>query len=57
MASSCNNSLDGSYIDKNDVSKVKDPALVVNDNVQNAKWLVVVDFNEKCNEYFRGIIL
>ena len=45
-ASSCSNSVDGSYINKNDVSKVKDPAPVANDDMQNATWLVVVDFNK-----------
>ena len=55
MASHCNNSLDGSYISKNDVNEVKGPILVAESYSQNAKWLVVVDFTEKCIEYFREL--
>ena len=53
MVSYCDNSLDGSYINKNDANEAKGLAPVAESDVQNAKQLVVVDFNEKCNEYFR----
>ena len=53
MASHCNNSLDGSYFNKNDVNKAKDVEPVAESKVQNTKQLVVHDFNEKCSEYFR----
>ena len=46
MASCCDNSLDTSYINKNDINEVKGPAQVANGDAQNAKQLVVVDFNE-----------
>ena len=53
IALHCDNSLDGSYIIKNDINKAKGPAPVTESDVQNAKWLVVNDFNKKCYEYFR----
>ena len=51
-----NNSLDGMYINKNNVNKAKGPAPVAESNAQNAKQLVVNDFNEKCDEYFRELL-
>ena len=50
-----NNSLDGLYINKNDVNKAKGPSPVAESDVQNAKRLVVNDFNKICNEYFREL--
>ena len=55
MASCCDNSLDGLYINKNNENKVKSLAPAAESDAQNAKQLVVVDFNEKCNEYFREL--
>ena len=55
MVSHYDNSLDGLYINKNDVNEVKGTAPVTESNMQNAKQLVVVDFNEKCIEYFREL--
>ena len=52
MALHCNNSLDGSYINRNIVNEAKGPAPVAESNTQNIKQLVVKNFNEKCNEYF-----
>ena len=49
------NSLDGSYIDRNAVNKVKGPATVAENDAQNVKQLIVSDLNEKCNEYFREL--
>ena len=47
------NSLDGSYIDRNVVNEVKGPAPVAANETQKVKQLIIQDFNEKCNEYFR----
>ena len=55
MASHCDNSLDGLYINKNGVNKVIVIAPVAKSNAQNAKQLVVGDFNKKCDEYFREL--
>ena len=55
VASHCNHSLDGLYINKNDVNEVKGPISMAESDAQNAKQLVVVDFNENCNEYFREL--
>ena len=55
MTSHCDNSLDGLYISKNDVNEVKNAISVAKSDVQDAKQLVVVDFNEKCDKYFRGL--
>ena len=46
IASSCSNFLDRSYINKKDLSKSKDPAPVADNDAQNAKCLVVVNFNK-----------
>ena len=51
----CNNSLDGSYINRNIINEAKGPAPVTESDAQNAKQLVVNGFNEKCNEYFREL--
>ena len=53
MAFHSANSLDGSYINRNIVNEVKDPAPVAESEMPNIKQLIVKDFNEKCNEYFR----
>ena len=56
-ASCSTNSLDsGSYIDRNIVNKVKGPAPVAENKMQNVKQLIVRDFSEKCNEYFRELL-
>ena len=55
MASCCDNSLAGLYINKNDVNGIKGPISVAESNAQNAKGLVVVDFNKKCDKYFREL--
>ena len=55
MASYSNNSLEGSYISKNDINQAKHPASVAESDAQNAKQLLVVDFNKKCNECFREL--
>ena len=47
------NSLDGSYIDRNIVNKVNGTATVAENEMQNVKQLIIRDFNEKCDEYFR----
>ena len=49
------NSLDGSYIKRNVVNEVRGPAPVAESESQNVKQLIVKDFNEKCNEYFREL--
>ena len=54
-ASCPTNSLDGLYIDRNAVSEVKGPALVAENETQNVKQIIVRDFNENCNEYFREL--
>ena len=55
MALHCGNSLDGSYINRNIINEAKGPAPVAESDTQNLKQLVVKDFNEKCNEYFREL--
>ena len=52
MALHCDNSSDGSYINGNIVNEAKGPAQVAECDEQNAKQLVVNDFNQKCDEYF-----
>ena len=52
MAIHSTNSLDGSYIGKNVVNKVKSPAPATESEGQNINQLIVKDFNEKCDEYF-----
>ena len=48
-------SLDGSYIDRNVINEVKGPAPVAESEIQNVNQLIVKDFNDKCNEYFREL--
>ena len=55
VATCCNNSLDGLYINKNNVNEAKGPISMAESDAQNAKQLVVADFNENCNEYFREL--
>ena len=55
MALCCDNSLDGSYINRNVINEAKGPAPVVESDAQAVKQLVVKGFNEKCNEYFRKL--
>ena len=52
MALCCDNSLDGSYINRNIVNKAKGPAPAAESDTQNGRQLVAKDFNEKCDEYF-----
>ena len=52
-----NNSLDGSYINRNIVNEAKDPAPVAESDTQHIKQLVVNDLNEKCEEYFREFFI
>ena len=55
MALCFKNSLDKSYINRNIINEVKGPVLVTDSKIQNVKQLIVKDFNEKCNEYFREL--
>ena len=55
MALHCNNSSHGSHINRNVINEAQGPALVAESNMQNVKELVVKDFNEKCDEYFREL--
>ena len=55
MALCSENSLDGSYINRNVINEVKAPAPVAESKMQHVKQLIVKDFNEKCNEYFREL--
>ena len=55
MALHCNNSLDGSYINRNVVNKPKGPAPVAESDTQNIRQLVFKDFNKKCDVYFREL--
>ena len=47
--------LDQSYIDRNAVNEVKHSAQIAENRTQNLKPLVIWDFNEKRNEYFREL--
>ena len=55
MALHCDNSLGGPYINRNIINDVKGSVTVAESDTQNVKQLVVKDFNEKCDEYFRGL--
>ena len=50
-----NDILDRSYINKNNESKAKGMAIESDTKTENAKWLVIDDFNKECNEYFQEI--
>ena len=55
MASHGNNTLEGLYIKKNNVSEAKGTVTETSPEAQNAKQLIIEYFNKKCNEYFREI--
>ena len=50
-----NDTLDGSYINKNNEDKAKGMATESDAITENAKQLVIVNFNKKCDEYFSEI--
>ena len=49
------NTVDGSYLDRNAVNEAKGPAPVAEYETKNVKQLIIWDFNEKCDEYFREL--
>ena len=55
MALHSENSFNESYINRNIVNKVRCPVAVAESETQNVKQLIVKDFNEKCNDYFREL--
>ena len=55
MVLCCDNSLDGSYHNRNIVNEARGPTSVARSDMQNVKQLVVKDFNKKCDEYFREL--
>ena len=47
--------LDGLYIDRKAVNEVRGSAPIAENRTQNVKQLVIQDFNEKYDEYYREL--